>query len=266
MFRSGSGFCIVSMATLPMSYQIITLSSPMLLLLLRLLVALTVVHLPLVHPRSGRTSEEGLDERGYKTMVTSCRFLTTYGTSVHCLSAPTLFTFTHNLLEGRHGTFNSLFRGMKNSERGRKSWCPTPLAIFLVVCVSLSLRLFRRRVFLGRPSGRELTRDFPKTSSRIRAESLLELYRASETTLLTSSIKIVERGRCAPRVPPPRSIRKTKSLTGMTSRWRAYVRQAVNRGCSGSLLLMIISPLFPVAPCPLFCDYIPLVVSTGHVQ
>lgn len=97
------------MATLPMSYQIITLSSPT-LLLLRHLVALTVVRLPLIHPRFGETTEEGLDERGYKAMVTSCWFLTTYGTVVYAL-----VTFTHYILEGRHGTFNSLFKGMKNS-------------------------------------------------------------------------------------------------------------------------------------------------------
>lgn len=103
------GFCIVSMATLPMSYQIITLSSPT-LLLLRHLVALTVVRLPLIHPRFGETTEEGLVERGYKAMVTSCWFLTTYGTVVYAL-----VTFTHYILEGRHGTFNSLFKGMKNS-------------------------------------------------------------------------------------------------------------------------------------------------------
>lgn len=58
----GPGFCIVSMATLSMSYQIITLSSPM-LLLLHLLVALTVVRLPLIHPRFGETAEEALVEK-----------------------------------------------------------------------------------------------------------------------------------------------------------------------------------------------------------
>lgn len=61
-------------------------------------------------PSFGETTEEGLVERGYKAMVTSCWFLTTYGTVVYAL-----VTFTHYILEGRHGTFNSLFKGMKNS-------------------------------------------------------------------------------------------------------------------------------------------------------
>lgn len=59
------------MATLPMSYQIITLSSPM---PLPPFVALTAVRLPLVHPPVGETTEEGPGERGYKAMVTSVGF------------------------------------------------------------------------------------------------------------------------------------------------------------------------------------------------
>lgn len=132
------------MATLPMSYQIITLSSPM-LLRLHLLVAPTVARHSSRSPSSTRRNNRTRTRRkrvqsGWSLPVL---FLTTYGTSMRPCAG---HLHALGLLEGRHGTFNSLFKGMKNSgeekERAAALW-QFPSSLYF------PLQLFHRLIYIS---------------------------------------------------------------------------------------------------------------------
>lgn len=79
------------------------------------------------HPTAPEMAEEGFNKRGYKAMVTPVSFSNNLRDHLWSLDHPCYThtsSYTHTVasrVEGCYGTFNSLFREMKNSEAVRAS-------------------------------------------------------------------------------------------------------------------------------------------------